>query len=185
MMGLDDTLAAFEAAAFIGRNWARTEALPVLSKTQSIGTNKYTLSEHDAKTLLKTFGLSVPEGRICKTSEAAEIARQLGFPVTIKTSSASIAHKTEAGGVALNIKTVEEAEAVAQSMAKLAPDVLKAWSRALSELIIGLHIRTGPPVITCRRRSHRIVADSVTLLPLHAREFIRALALPKAGTRQA
>jgi acetyl-CoA synthetase len=181
MMGLDDTLAAFEAAAFIGRNWARTEALPVLSKTQSIGTNKYTLSEHDAKTLLKTFGLSVPEGRICKTSEAAEIARQLGFPVTIKTSSASIAHKTEAGGVALNIKTVEEAEAVAQSMAKLAPDVLveRMVTGAVAELIIGLKNdpQFGPAlVIGAGGILTELLKDSVTLLlPTSREEIIRAL----------
>ena len=43
------------------------------------------------------------------------VARQLGFPVTLKISSAAIAHKTEAGGVALNLKTAEEVEAAARS----------------------------------------------------------------------
>ena len=181
MMGLDDTLAAFEAASFIGRNWARTEALPILSKTQSIGTNEYTLSEHDAKTLLKTFGLPVPEGRVCKASEAAEVAKQLGFPVTIKTSSAAIAHKTEAGGVALNIKTIEETEATARKMAKLAPNVLveRMVTGAVAELIIGLKNdpQFGPAlVIGAGGVLTELLKDSITLLlPTSREEITRAL----------
>ena len=181
MMGLDDTLAAFEAAAFIGRNWARTETLPVLSKTQSRGTNEYTLNEHDAKTLLKTFGLPVPEGRVCKTGEAAETAKQIGFPVTIKTSSAAIAHKTEAGGVVLNIKTIEEAESAARKMAKLAPDVLveSMVTGAVAELIIGLKNdpQFGPAlVIGAGGILTELLKDSVTLLlPTSREEITRAL----------
>ena len=181
MMGLDDTLAAFEAAAFIGKNWACTETLPVLSKTQSLGTNEYTLNEHDAKILLKTFGLPVPEGRVCKTDEAAETAKQLGFPVTIKTSSAAIAHKTEAGGVTLNIKTIEEAEAAARKMARLAPDVLveSMVTGAVAELIIGLKNdpQFGPAlVIGAGGVLTELLKDSITLLlPTSREEITRAL----------
>ena len=180
MMGLDDTLAAFEAAAFIGRNWARTDALPVLNKPQISGGNETTLSEHNAKTLLKTFGLPVPEGHVCKTSEAAGVAKQLGFPVTIKTSSAAIAHKTEAGGVALNIQTVQEAETVAKRMAKLAPDVLveRMVTGAVAELIIGLKNdpQFGPAlVIGAGGILTELMKDSVTLLlPTSKEEVIRA-----------
>ena len=181
MMGLDDTLTAFEAASFIGRNWARTETLPVLIKTQSIGAKEYTLSEHDAKSLLKTFGLLVPEGWVCKASEAAETAKQIGFPVTIKTSSAAIAHKTDAGGVALSIKTVEEAEAAARKMAKLAPDVLveRMVTGAVAELIIGLKNdpQFGPAlVIGAGGVLTELLKDSVTLLlPTSREEITRAL----------
>ncbi len=181
MMGLDDTLAAFEAAAFIGKNWARTETLPVLNTPHSTSANAYTLSEHDAKTLLKTFGLPVPEGRVCKASEAAEVAKQLGFPVTIKTSSAAIAHKTEAGGVALNIKTIEEAEATARKMEKLAPDVLveRMVTGAVAELIIGLKNdpQFGPAlVIGAGGVLTELLKDSATLLlPTSREEITRAL----------
>ena len=139
------------------------------------------LSEHDAKILLKSFGLPVPEGRVCKTAEAANVAKQLGFPVTIKTSSSAIAHKTEAGGVALNIKTVEEAEAVAQKMAKLAPDVLveRMVTGAVAELIIGL--KNDPQfglalVIGAGGILTELLKDSVTLLlPTSREEVARAL----------
>ncbi|MFN0192382.1 MAG: acetate--CoA ligase family protein [Aestuariivirga sp.] len=181
MMGLDDTLAAFEAAAFIGRNWARNEALPALAAPAVTGKGEIMLSEHDAKILLKNFGLPVPEGKVCNTAEAASVAKQLGFPVTIKTSSSAIAHKTEAGGVALNIKTVEEAEAVARKMAKLAPDVLveRMVTGAVAELIIGL--KNDPQfglalVIGAGGILTELLKDSVTLLlPTSREEITRAL----------
>ncbi len=181
MLGLDDTLAAFEAAAFIGRNWARTETLPQLNATQAKGAKEVILSEHEAKSLLKSFGLPVPEGNVCKASEAAGAAKQLGFPVTIKTSSSAIAHKTEAGGVALNIKTAEEAEAVAQRMVKLAPDVLveRMVTGAVAELIIGLRNdpQFGPAlVIGAGGVLTELLKDSITLLlPTSREEIIRAL----------
>jgi hypothetical protein len=123
----------------------------------------------------------VPEGRVCKTNEAAKVAMQLGFPVTIKTSSATIAHKTEAGGVALNIKTIEEAEAVARKMAKLAPDVLveSMVMGAVAELIIGLRNdpQFGPAlVIGAGGVLTELLQDSITLLlPTSREEITRAL----------
>ena len=181
MMGLDDTLAAFEAAAFIGKNWAREETLPNLNAPSLEGKHEILLSEHDAKSLLRTFGLPVPEGEVCKASDAARAAQRLGFPVTIKTSSASIAHKTEAGGVALNIRTVEEAEAVAMRMAKLAPDVLveRMMTGAVAELIIGIKNdpQFGPAlVIGAGGVFTELLKDSVTLLlPTSRVEITRAL----------
>jgi acetate---CoA ligase (ADP-forming) len=181
MCGLDDTLAAFEAAAFIGRNWARKDALPVLSAAKSGGGTEVTLSEYEAKSLLKNFGLPVPEGKVCKAGEAPGVAKKLGFPVTIKTSSAAIAHKTEAGGVALNIRTLEEAEAVSTRMAKLAPDVLveRMVTGAVAELIIGLKNdpQFGPAlVIGSGGILTELLKDSVTLLlPTSAAEITRAL----------
>ena len=140
MMGLDDALTAFEAAAIIGRNWARTDDPPVLASAEKLGHGETTLSEFDAKQLLKQHGLVVPEGIVCKTGEAAAAAERLGFPVTLKISSSTIAHKTEAGGVALNLQSAGDVEAAASRMAKLAPNVLveRMVLGAVAELIIGL-----------------------------------------------
>jgi acetate---CoA ligase (ADP-forming) len=181
MMGLDDTLAAIEAAAFIGRNWSREEALPILSAVSTEGKDEISLSEYDAKSLLKTFGLWVPEGKVCKASDAAHIAQHLGFPVTIKTSSANIAHKTEAGGVALNIRNAEEAEAVATRMTKLAPEVLveRMVTGAVAELIIGVtrDPQFGPAlVVGAGGVLTELLKDNVTLLlPTSHAEITRAL----------
>ncbi len=188
MMGLDDALTAFEAAAFIGRNWARTEDPPQMLPPVRNGSSEHVLSEHEAKALLKQHGLSVPEGIVCKAHEAVSAAEKLGFPVTLKVSSAAIAHKTEAGGVALNLRTPGEVEEAAKRMAKLAPDVLveRMVTGAVAELIIGL---TSDPqfgtalVVGAGGILTELLKDSVTLiLPTTQTEIARALKTLKVWT---
>lgn len=181
MMGLDDALTAFEAAAFIGRNWARAEEPPGMSPPLNKGTEEHVFSESAAKEMLKTHGLPVPEGIVCPAGDAVAAAETLGYPVTLKVSSAAIAHKTEAGGVALNLRTAEEVREAARRMARLAPDVLveRMVTGAVAELIIGL---TSDPqfgtalVVGAGGILTELLKDSVTLiLPTTRTEIERAL----------
>jgi acetate---CoA ligase (ADP-forming) len=56
------------------------------------------------KQLLAAIGLKIPAGTLAKTAEeAASAAARLGYPVAMKAQAAALAHKTEAGGVALNL----------------------------------------------------------------------------------
>ena len=188
MMGLDDALTAFEAAAFIGRNWARTETLPDMLPPLTKGSEERIFSESAAKALLKKHGLSVPEGIVCPAEDAVAAAEKLGYPVTLKVSSAAIAHKTEAGGVALNLRTADEVREAAERMAKLAPDVLveRMVTGAVAELIIGL---TSDPqfgtalVVGAGGILTELLKDSVTLiLPTTTTEIARALRTLKVWT---
>jgi acetate---CoA ligase (ADP-forming) len=181
MLGLDDTLSAFEAASFIGQNWARNEALPRLAAPRTSAGEAHLLTEHAAKQLLKKSGLPVPEGKTCSIADAPRVAAEIGFPVVLKTSSAAIAHKTEAGGVALNLKSEAEVKAAAEKMAKLAPEVLveKMVPGAVTELIIGL--KRDPQfglalVVGAGGIFTELLKDSATLLlPANRGEITRAL----------
>ncbi|MDO9165829.1 MAG: acetate--CoA ligase family protein [Rhodoferax sp.] len=63
------------------------------------------LNEHDTKRLLAGFGVqTVAEQPAANADAAAVAARAIGYPVALKILSADIAHKTEAGGVRLNIQ---------------------------------------------------------------------------------
>ena len=68
------------------------------------------LSEHESKQLLSSFGVPVTNEVIVRDAlEAASSAAVLvGFPVVLKASGASLSHKTEVGGVSLNLRTGEE-----------------------------------------------------------------------------
>ena len=131
--------------------------------------------------MLKSHGLRVPEGIVCTAGEAVGAAEKLGFPVTLKVSSDAIAHKTEAGGVALNLRTAAEVKAAAERMAKLAPDVLveRMVTGAVAELIIGL--KADPQfgaalVVGAGGILTELLKDSVTLiLPTSRAEIERAL----------
>ena len=62
------------------------------------------LSGEETRTLLSAFALPIPPGGICaNTEEAVKMALQIGFPVALKLASRTIVHKTEFGGVRLNI----------------------------------------------------------------------------------
>ena len=70
------------------------------------------LTAPEGKLLCEAYGIPVPKEAVATSaSEAAAIARSIGFPVVMKVVSADILHKTEAGGVVVGIKTAEEAEA--------------------------------------------------------------------------
>jgi acetate---CoA ligase (ADP-forming) len=188
MMGLDDALTAFEAAAFIGRNWTRRDKPPAVPATVLRGGDLQTLTEHDAKQRLKAHGLAVPDGIVCRHGDAMRAAETLGFPVTLKVSSAAIAHKTEAGGVALNLKTVDEVRAAAARLSRLADEVIveRMVTGAVAELIIGL--KSDPQfglalVLGAGGILTELLKDSATLiLPTSRAEIERALRSLKVWT---
>ena len=71
----------------------------------ALAENRTTLTEHETKALLRSFGLQVPPSPVVTTREAAvAAAREIGFPVALKIHSPDITHKTEVGGVRLNLQ---------------------------------------------------------------------------------
>ncbi|MBN2101838.1 MAG: bifunctional acetate--CoA ligase family protein/GNAT family N-acetyltransferase [Candidatus Aenigmarchaeota archaeon] len=75
-----------------------------------IKTGRNVLTESEAKELLSNYEIPTAKNGIAKTSkEAAAISSKIGFPVAMKIMSPDILHKTEVGGVRLNIKSREEA----------------------------------------------------------------------------
>ncbi len=66
------------------------------------------LTEHEAKKLLAKYGIHVTEERLAGSAdEAYDIAMDLGMPVAMKISSPDIPHKSDVGGVVLNVKREE------------------------------------------------------------------------------
>jgi len=72
-------------------------------------TNRLRLGEVKSKDILKAYGFHILEGRLTSTpEEAVEIARFIGFPVALKIISPSIVHKSDLGGVRLNLGSAQE-----------------------------------------------------------------------------
>ena len=66
------------------------------------------LTEFESKELLKAYGIPVTETRIAASAEeAVAAAEEIGYPVVLKLHSETITHKTDVGGVQLNIRTAE------------------------------------------------------------------------------
>ncbi len=75
LIGLDDALTAFEAAAFIGRNWARRDAPVAMVKPDCKDGRESVIGESAAKSLLKAHGLRVPEGIVCRRARRWALPR--------------------------------------------------------------------------------------------------------------
>jgi acetate---CoA ligase (ADP-forming) subunit beta len=68
------------------------------------------LNEFESKELLRKAGIPVIETRLVKTKQAAiEAAKQIGFPVVMKIASPDISHKSDVGGVRLNLANATQA----------------------------------------------------------------------------
>ncbi|MGA8904494.1 MAG: acetate--CoA ligase family protein [Candidatus Bathyarchaeia archaeon] len=73
--------------------------------------NRRVLLEPEAKELCRAYGMPTPAFGVAHTpSEAAELANKVQFPVVLKVVSQDILHKTEAGGVLLDLNSKEEVE---------------------------------------------------------------------------
>jgi acetyltransferase len=101
---------------------ARVHAADLLAKARAQG--RLLLTEPESKELLKTYGIpTVPTEVAASADEAAAIATGMGFPVVLKLHSHTITHKTDVGGVKLNLP--DEA-AVRRSFNEIAAAVRKA-----------------------------------------------------------
>jgi acetate---CoA ligase (ADP-forming) len=96
---------AFGAAAGMRRRWDEVEASSSGARTALPLPDR--LDEASCKAYLASAGLPVPQEEVCATADAcAAMAEKLGFPVVAKIVSPDIAHKTEIGGVMLDLADV-------------------------------------------------------------------------------
>ncbi len=85
------------------------------------------LTEHEAKQLLAKYGIPVTKESIATSAdEALAIALQIGSPVAMKISSPDISHKSDVGGVVLNVKREEVRTTYTELMALIKKTVPNA-----------------------------------------------------------
>ncbi|HET7363574.1 MAG TPA: bifunctional acetate--CoA ligase family protein/GNAT family N-acetyltransferase [Burkholderiales bacterium] len=74
----------------------------------AIAERRNLLNEREANALLGAFGLPVPRSALVTSKEAAiEAARGIGFPAVLKIQSRDLAHKSDVGGVRLNLQNAD------------------------------------------------------------------------------
>ena len=104
---------ALRAMAHIARmakalRWHRECGVQARQTWQLPAIKPGTLAEYEGKKILAAMGIPVPRSRLVQTvQEAQEAARSLGYPVVIKIQSRDIPHKSDVGGVQVNIRDDE------------------------------------------------------------------------------
>jgi acyl-CoA synthetase (NDP forming) len=153
MQGLKEALHAFAATERFARLRDKlaqggVDGITVPPTPKPHGESRL-LHEYEAKLQLSAYGLSVPDARVVAPAEAAAAAAELGFPVVLKVAEPVLAHKTEAGAVAVNLKSPADVEAalkrMSASLAQYKPGatiakvlVERMVADVVAELIIGV-----------------------------------------------
>ena len=84
------------------------------------------LDEQSGKSLLASYGLTVPQSRTVKSASEVDAAlAQLIPPVVVKIMSPDILHKSDAGGVKVGLKSAGEVKDAINAMAA-SPQIAKA-----------------------------------------------------------
>ncbi|MDD9809943.1 MAG: acetate--CoA ligase family protein [Thaumarchaeota archaeon] len=115
---------------------------------ETIKTDHGVITEDTSKSILRSYGISVPRHALATTpEEAARAARSIGFPLVMKVVSPQILHKTEVGGVRVGIASAAEAKKAFGEMMRRARRVKGAEIKGILleqmagkgvELIVGL-----------------------------------------------
>jgi acyl-CoA synthetase (NDP forming) len=81
--------------------------------------NRKYLLETEAKTICMEYGIPVTKFKLAKNEEeAVKFAEEIGFPVVLKIVSPDIIHKSDIGGVILNLKNAKEVKAAYKQIMK-------------------------------------------------------------------
>jgi acyl-CoA synthetase (NDP forming) len=113
----------------------REAAVAVIEQALAAGADVW-LAPGEVRALLSAYGLPlVPERLAATPDEAAAAAAELGFPVVVKTAEAG-AHKTETGGVALNLGDADAVRAAAERIG--GPVLVQPQLRGSAELLAGV-----------------------------------------------
>lgn len=152
MLGLDECLRAIAGAAWVYEK--QLAALPSpLADVVSFPSEPYLLDEAESKQLLANYGIDVPISAVStglvvsetngsRSSEItpSSLTHNIPYPVALKLLSNTIAHKTEVGGVRLNIANDGElGEAMAQMTHLGDRFLIEAMApQPLAELILGI-----------------------------------------------
>ena len=109
---LPSTVCAFKIIKyltnFINYNYSE-KTLEVALPEEKRSNEKIILSEQESKKLLKEYGINVSNEIVAKSEEELiNASKETGYPIVLKIESADIPHKSDIGGVKLNIQREDE-----------------------------------------------------------------------------
>jgi acyl-CoA synthetase (NDP forming) len=177
---------------------SKASARAVLEKALKSANGAAALDEVASKQLLKAYGIPISREAIALTStEAAKIAKKIGFPVVAKVVSPDILHKSDVGGVVLNLNSAAEVKKAFDDITrrvkklknkpKLEGILIAQQVKADLELVVGasLDAEMGPVVLFGTGGVDIELMKDVALAgaPIDAAEAKQLIARTKAGVK--
>ncbi len=177
---------------------SKAPARAMLEKMLKNANGAAALDEVASKKLLKAYGIPVSKEEIAQTAaDAVKIARKIGYPVVAKVVSAEILHKSDIGGVVLNINSAAEVKKTFNDITarvkklknkpKLEGILIAQQVKADLELVVGasLDAEMGPVVLFGTGGVDIELMKDVALAgaPLDADEARQLIHKTKAGVK--
>jgi len=153
LQGLAESLEALQHSAKIRQawnEWSLPEIIPPIPDDLTVRT----LSESESKEMLSQHGFTIPKsgtsraGRsgvaslLANPEKVSTVAEEIGFPVVLKAVAPEMFHKTEHGGIALNLKNVPEVIEAVSGMSGIAESFLveEMITDGVAEMILGVSV---------------------------------------------
>lgn len=177
---------------------SKASARTALEKALKGANGAAALDEVASKKLLKAYGIPISKEEIAQTAaEAVKIAKKIGFPVVAKVVSADILHKSDIGGVVLNLNSAAEVKKAFNDITarvkklkgkpKLEGILIAQQVKADLELVVGasLDAEMGPVVLFGTGGVDIELMKDVALAgaPLDEAEAKQLIARTKAGVK--
>lgn len=188
LQGQREALEALALAADVGDAW-RCAAGPRLQlpRTPRHGdpARSRTLTEVQGKAALAALGVPIPRAEVGPAGKAVGRATAIGFPVVIKAVGAHLAHKTEVGGVVVNIRDAAEAGEAVRRLAVLSDTLLveEMIGDGVAEVLAGVIVDAQYGLVLVVGAGGvltELLSDIVMLLPPWTPESVDA-ALARLG----
>jgi acetate---CoA ligase (ADP-forming) len=169
LQGQREALEALDNAAAIGAAWARGAAVELCRPQAGRTTRARTLPEDEGKAALAAHGVPIPRSQTVTPDKAARSAIALGFPVVMKAAGA-IEHKSDIGGVILDVRTAAAATAAAERLSRISGTLLveEMVTDGVAEILVGVTVDRQFGVLLVLGAGGvlaELLHDTATLLP--------------------
>lgn len=145
LQGMQQALAAIEAACNIGRAWRQSGPAPQIQERTTApaleADQVYGLNEYQAKQMLQQSGIAVPASSLVSNqSEGARAANEIGYPLVLKAVTPELVHKTESNAVVLGIASAEQLKHEIERLLKISETLLveEMVGDVVAELLLGV-----------------------------------------------
>jgi acetyltransferase len=125
---------------------AKPDVSAILKRQVPAGNGFAVLNEADSKELLRAYGIATPHERVAGSVDSAVMAaKDIGYPVVLKLVSANVTHKSDIGGVMLNIGNERDLRA---AYAKLAHNLERARpGEKLTQVLVAQQVSGGVELV--------------------------------------
>ena len=141
LQGLLESLEAIHHSCRIRNVWNEWSLPKIVSSQKKELSNKI-LNEYESKKVLAKHGFSTPVSFMVTAEKVLNAAKEIGYPVVVKVITEDLLHKTEVGGVGLNLRNESEVELALSTMNGLGEFFLveEMITDSVAEIILGVSV---------------------------------------------